>query len=123
MILIDVPATDINTNLNVKNKIQSSKICPATMFASSRSDKLNTLNVEDKNSINGKKNNRGVDAPCGQNNAKYFKPHSLKPINKTPNHVVKPIPNVMAKWLVIVKLYGIKPIALNTKMNKNIKKI
>lgn len=121
--LIEVPATDINTNLNVKNKIQSNRICPATMLANSRSDKLNTLKVEDKNSIKGKKNNNGVEAPCGQNSAKYFNPHSLKPINITPNHVVKPIPNVIAKWLVIVKLYGIKPIALKTKINKKMKKI
>lgn len=93
------------------------------MFANNRSDKLKTLNVDDKNSMNGKKNNNGVDAPCGQNNAKYFNPHSLKPINNTPNQVVNPIPNVIARWLVIVKLYGIKPIALNTNMNKKIKKI
>jgi len=121
--LTDVPATDMKTNLNVKNRMQSNKICPATMLANSRSDKLKTLNVDDKNSINGKKNNNGVDAPCGQNNAKYFKPHSLKPINKTPNQVVNPIPKVIAKWLVIVKLYGINPIALNTNINKKIKKI
>lgn len=93
------------------------------MFANNRSDKLKTLNVDDKNSMNGKKNSNGVDAPCGQNNAKYFKPHSLNPINNTPNHVVKPIPNVIAKWLVIVKLYGISPIALNTNINKKIKNI
>lgn len=72
-------------------------MCPATMFANNRSDKLKTLNVEDKNSMNGKKNNNGVDAPCGQKSAKYFNPHSLNPINNTPNQVVKPIPNVIAK--------------------------
>jgi len=97
VILIADPATDMNTNLNVKNKIQSNKICPATILANNRKDKLNTLNVEDKNSMKGKKNSNGVDAPCGQNNAKYFKPHSLKPINSTPNQVVKPKPNVIAK--------------------------
>lgn len=64
--LIEVPATDIKTNLNVKNKIQSNKMWPATIFANNRSDKLKTLKVDDKNSINGKKNNNGVDAPCGQ---------------------------------------------------------
>lgn len=97
VMLIADPATDINTNLNVKNKIQSNKMCPATILANNRKDKLNTLKVEDKNSINGKKNNNGVEAPCGQNNAKYFNPHSLKPINNTPNQVVKPNPNVIAK--------------------------
>ena len=104
VMLIADPATDINTNLNVKNKIQSNKMCPATIFANNRKDKLNTLKVEDKNSINGKKNNNGVEAPCGQNKAKYFNPHSLKPINMTPNQVVNPNPNVIAKWLVMVKL-------------------
>lgn len=67
------------------------------MFASNRRDKLNTLNVEDKNSINGRKNNNATDAPCGQNSAKYLIPHSLNPISSIPNHVINPKPNVIAK--------------------------
>jgi hypothetical protein len=51
-----------------------------------------------------KKKIKGIEAPFGKNNAKYLIPHSLNPISIIPNHTIKPNPNVIAKWLVTVKL-------------------
>jgi len=44
-ILMELPAIDVNANLKMKNAIQSNKICPATIFANNRKDKLKTLNM------------------------------------------------------------------------------
>lgn len=104
MKLTELPAIDVKTNLNIKNAIQSKRICPATIFANNRRDKLNTLNIVEINSITDRKKIKGIEAPFGKNNAKYLIPHSLNPINMIPNHTIKPKPNVIAKWLVTVKL-------------------
>lgn len=94
-------------------------MCPATMLANNRRDKLNTLNVVDINSIGGKISNSIVAAPCGQYKAKYFIPHSLNPINKIPNQVIKPKPSATDKLLVTVNPYGNKPMILNINININ----
>lgn len=84
----------------MKKAIQSNNMCPATMFANNRKDKLKTLNIVDMNSMTDKKNIKGTEAPFGKNNAKNFNPHSLKPIRIIPNQTINPKPNVIAKWLV-----------------------
>lgn len=98
--------------------MQSSNICPATMFDSNRSAKLIDLNRVDINSIGGNINSNTPD-PCGQNRAKYLSPHLLNPINSIPNHVMNPNPSVTDRLLVIVKLNGNNPIKLNNSININ----
>lgn len=95
--LTELPAIEVKISLNIKNAMQSNKICPATIFANNRKDRLNTRNIVDINSMTDRKKISGTEAPFGKNKAKNFKPHSLKPIKIIPNHTINPKPNVMAK--------------------------
>ena len=95
--LMELPPSDVKANLKIKKAIQSNKMCPATIFANNRNDKLNTLNIYDKNSITDKKKTNGMDAPLGKNKVKNLIPHCLNPIKIVPNHTINPKPNVIAK--------------------------
>jgi len=88
-------------------------------LASNRSEILNTLKLYDRNSIAAIKNTNAAELPFGKKILKNCIPHCLIPSRITPNQTVNPNPNVIAKWLVTVKLYGINPTKLHINMNRN----
>jgi len=87
-------------------------MCPATILANKRSDKLINLKIYDIISIRAKKGINTLGIPTTQNieNKRVLK--NFKPINIIPNQQINEIIPVILKWLFIVLENGIKPIKL-----------
>ena len=71
------------------------------------------------NSIKTNKGNKPIGQPEGTKKEKNSNPCFCKPKKVAPNTTVKLIKKVKIKWDVEAKLYGIKPIKLFTKINRN----
>lgn len=71
------------------------------------------------NSISTNKGNNPNGQPAGTNREKKYNPWFWKPNKVAPNTTVKLIKNVNRKCDVDAKLYGINPIKLFIKINKN----
>jgi len=59
-----------NTIDQLNPKITFNKVCPANIFAKSRTERLTTLKVYETNSIGIKSNNKAKGAPAGRKRLK-----------------------------------------------------
>ena len=106
--------------LQEKPTITFNKLWPAIKFINNRIPRLTGFAIYDINSIGtSNKANKNVVLD-GKNKEKVFILYFLKVIIFMPIKTAKDKVKVTIKWLVAVKLYGIKPIKLlkRIKLNK-----
>jgi len=97
-------------------------VCPAIIFANNRIDKLNKRATYETISIKTNKMAIAIGVPFGKKNPINLK-NPLLYIAKILIMIkrIKAVENVIINELVIVKLYGIKPIIFENKINKKTK--
>jgi len=118
----NIPNIPINPDfniLNVKPLNINNNICPANTLAANLRPSDTFLAIKDIVSIITNKGNKAKGQPWGTNNPKNFILCILTPKNKVPITIPKLHEKVSIKWLVVEKLYGIKPIKLLTSININ----
>ena len=109
------PRASPNENINPANTFKS--VCPAIIFANSRTDKLIGRTRYEISSIKIRRIVNGNGVPDGINNFKKPIPFLAKPVIVTPKKTTIAKANVTAMWLVTVNVYGIIPIRFANKMN------
>ena len=100
--------------------ITFNKLCPAIKLINNRTPKLIGLAIYEINSIGTKSSAKKKLVLAGKNKLKILNLYLLKVIIFKPKKMDNDKIKVTIKWLVAVKLYGIKPIKLlnNIKLNK-----
>lgn len=109
-----------NNILQEKPTITFNKVCPAIKFANSRTPKLIGRNIYDISSIgtNSRANPKEVFAGIKKDN--MWNLCLWIQIMFIPIKIEKDSVNVTMRWLVVVKLYGISPIKLLSKIKVKI---
>ena len=101
-----------NNIVQEKLTITFNNVCPAIKFANSRTPKLIGLKIYDKSSIGTSNNAKPNEVFEGINKDSIWNLCFWIQIMLMPINIEKDSVKVIIRWLVVVKLYGIKPIKL-----------
>ena len=104
-----------NNILQEKPTITFNNVCPAIKFANNRTPRLIGLKIYDKSSIGTNKSAKPKEVLEGINKDNIWNLCFWIQIIFIPIKIEKDKVNVTIRWLVVVKLYGIKPIKLLNK--------
>ena len=112
-----------NNILQEKPTITFNNVCPAIKFANNRTPRLIGLKMYDKSSIGTNKSAKPKEVLEGINKDSIWNLCLWIQIIFIPIKIEKDKVNVTIRWLVAVKLYGIKPIKLLNKTKMKITEI
>lgn len=109
-----------NSILQEKPTITLSNVCPAIKLANNRTPKLIGLNMYDINSIGTNNKAKPKEVFAGIKKDNMWNLCLWIQIILIPMNIEKDKVNVTIRWLVVVKLYGINPIKLLSKIKVKI---
>lgn len=109
--------------LQEKPTITFNSVCPAIRLANNRTPKLMGLNIYDISSIGTSNKARPKEVFAGMKNDNMWNLCLRIQIMFIPMNIEKDKVNVTIRWLVVVKLYGINPIKLLSKIKVKITEI